>query len=155
MECFHDFPNPQMHNKRCFQTIDLIQILPSHEELPFSTSAEEALISFAVVVFFTTILLLELSAEFLSSLSIPTGQRKFWKKKSTLTWLYVLAAIYLHLGLLCAALRWILCANRDQQGHRGLPRSTKDSQIHILCGRRYQDNKYAWNAAQTSQKLGI
>jgi hypothetical protein len=69
-----------------------------------------------------------------------------------LTWRYVLAAIYLH--LLCATLRWILCANRYQQGHRGLPRSTKDSQIHILCGRRYQDNKYAWNAAQTSQKLG-
>ncbi len=85
--------------------------------------------------------------------SIPTGQRKFWEKKSMLTWRYVLAAIYLHLGLLYATLRWILCANRDQQGHRGLPRSTKDSQIHILCGRRYQDNKCAWNAAQTSQKL--
>jgi hypothetical protein len=53
--------------------------------LSFTTSAEEALISFAVVVFFTTILLLELSAEFLSSLSIPTGQRKFWGKKSMLT----------------------------------------------------------------------
>jgi hypothetical protein len=82
MEYFNDFPNPQMHNKRCFQTIDLIQILPSLEDLSFTTSAEEALLSFAVVVFFTTILLLELSAEFLSSLQFPQDRESSGKKRA-------------------------------------------------------------------------